>query len=152
MVVTNLARKGRCTTVIKGTGGRRVMAGCLVIFEVRDVAQERERVVGDHEAAGAIPVIPTNSVVQSGHRALRSSVALCPVRAAGRCLSPPRKRRCNSGRCSQRHRSAERDTILRRSSAEVQLLSVAPRFCVAPSGTVPDSNPGRAAFDSLAAC
>ena len=98
MVVTNLARKGRCTTVIKGTGGRRVMAGCLVIFEVRDVAQERERVVGDHEAAGAIPVIPTNSVVQSGHRALRSSVALCPVRAAGRCLSPSRRRRCNSGR------------------------------------------------------
>ena len=31
LVVTHLARKGRCTTVIKGTGGRRVIADCLVI-------------------------------------------------------------------------------------------------------------------------
>lgn len=108
--------------------------------------------VGDHEAAGAIPVIPTNSVVQHqdnescvGRHLARSGPSLDAYRYLVDAGETP-------AACSQRHRSAERDTILRRSSAEVQLLSVAPRFCVAPSGTVPDSNPGRAAFDSLAAC
>ncbi len=52
--------------------------------------------VGDHEAAGAIPVTQTSTALE-------------------------------------RHRSAERDTILRRSSAEVQLLSVAPTFGTHPA-------------------
>jgi hypothetical protein len=44
-----------------------------------------------------------------------------------------------------------RDTILRRSLAEVRILSVVPLH-TSPSGTVLDSKSGEAVFDSLATC
>ena len=74
--------------------------------------------VGDHEAAGAIPVIPTNRC-RPVHNAT--------VPRNGTRFCEDRRQRFNSSRW---HRL----------------------FCVAPSGTVPASNPGQAAFDSLAAC
>ena len=84
---------GRRATVI-GTSGCRCNSGHVFTPECSSIA---ERVVGDDEAAGAIPATQTNGRrPTAGHRVLRLHTS--PGSGRSRCLSSPRRCRCNSCR------------------------------------------------------